>query len=188
MLEEVATQEKAIDPGRDFQVYRDRWRMWVEAQQKTALVNVMISGTNLNSSRSGNRTNALDEVTVFIDMYGIGKAGEVLPIDEVASDRVDLLIAQVREGLTRLKDQDYLFPKDSEFGCVVDRNLDFTLTYYDQVNEQVTGQYAPARWSFPVYLPYIPTDNNNYVDLEELNISVKAEDLEQFALRFNYNP
>lgn len=188
ILQEIATEEALVDAGRNFIVQKDRWRPWIEAQQKLALVNVMIQGVGQDSERSSNRRSTLDEVAVIIDMYALGKAGEVLPADEVSANRIDLLSAQVREGLTRLKNSDLGFTRTLANGFVIDRNIDFTLTYYDQENEQATGQYAPARWSFTVKMPYIPTDNNDYNDLTELNISVKEEDLEDYALRFNYSP
>ena len=71
---------------------------------------------------------------------------------------------------------------------MIDRSLSFSLTYYDQENEQATGQYAPARWTVTVQMPFIPVDNNDYNDLEELNVSVKDEMLEQYALKFEYTP
>ncbi len=151
------------------------------------LVNVMVQTTAPNTGRSSNRRNTLDDVTVNVDMYALGKAGEVLPADGVAADRLDLLIAQVREGLTRLLATDFLFTKDATYGFPIDREeTNFNLTYYDQENEQAAGQYAPARWTFIVQLAFIPVDDNDYNDLTELNIQVKESDLDQFALRFTY--
>ena len=78
------------------------------------------------------------------------------------------------------------FEKDPDFGFPIDReNADFTLTYYDQENEQATGQYAPARWTLIVQLAFIPTDNNTYNELIQLNVSL--EDLTQFSLKFTYS-
>ena len=182
ILEAIATEETLVDAGRNFLTQKDRWRPWIEAQQGTALVNIMVSTVGINTDRSSNRRNTLDDVVVNVDMYALGKAGEVLPADGVAASRLDLLIAQVREGLTRLKETDFGFSEDAEFGFPIDREeTNFNLTYYDQENEQSSGQYAPARWSFTVQLAFIPTDNNDYNDLEEFNIN-----MQQFALRFDY--
>lgn len=187
MLTAIAAEETDVSEARNFNVAQDRWRPWVEAQQKTALVNVLVQTVTANTDRSSNRRGALDDVTVFVDMYALGRGGEVMPADEVAADRIDLLVAQVREGLTRLKETDFLFTEDPDFGFPIDRSdADFTLTYYDQENEQSTGQYAPARWGFTVQLAFIPTDNNVYNALTELNVSVKDDTLEQYALRFEY--
>ena len=41
-LTAIAVEEKAEDVGRDFLVQKDRWRPWIEAQQNTPLVNVMV--------------------------------------------------------------------------------------------------------------------------------------------------
>lgn len=182
-LEDVATAEKAIDVGRDFIVQKDRWRPWIEAQQNIPLVNIMIQNVGQVSERSANRRSTLDEVTVNVDMYALSEAGNVLPADQLAADRLDLLVAQVREGLTLLNTNDFGFTFDNDDGFVIDRNLNFSLTYYDQQNEQATGQYAPARWSFNVNMPFIPNDKRVYNDLEELNV-----DLEKYALRFTYTP
>lgn len=193
MLEEVATEETLISAARNFLVQKNRWRPWIEAQQKIALVNVLVQTIGQDNERSSAHVSSLDNVTVFVDMYALGRGGEVLPADEISSDRLDLLTNQVREGLTRLKNHYFLFPTENivdgeDLGPVIDTDLDFTLTYYDQENEQTTGQYAPARWSFNVQLAYIPTDNNDYNDLTELNISVKDDTLEQYSLRFEYTP
>lgn len=182
-LKAIATEESLVSAGRNFLVEKDRWRPWIEAQQAIPLVNVMVQGVSQDSGRSASHRASLDEIQVNVDMYALGKAGDVLPADELAAQRLDLLIAQVREGLTRLNTFDFGFARDVEGGIIIDHNLDFTLTYYDQENEQATGQYAPARWSFNVKMPFIPEDKRVYTDLEELNV-----DLEKFALRFNYTP
>jgi hypothetical protein len=185
ILETIATEETAVDAARNFEVEKDRWRPWIEAQQSVPLVNIMVQTVGLNAPRSTNRRSTLDDVTVNIDMYALGEGGDVLPVDEVAAKRLDLLIAQVREGLTRLARTDFGFEKDPDDGFPIDReNADFTLTYYDQENEQATGQYAPARWTFIVQLAFIPTDNNIYNALTELNVSL--EDLTEFSLKFTY--
>ena len=187
ILKTIATEEAIVDSARNFAVEKDRWRPWVEAQQNVPLVNVMVQTIGLNTDRSSNRRNVLDDVTINIDMYALGEGGDVMPVDELAADRLDLLIAQVREGLTRLKQTDFGFTKDPDSGWPIDReNTDFTLTYYDQENEQATGQYAPARWTFIVQLVFVPVDDNVYAALTELNISVKDDTLEQYALRFTY--
>ena len=185
ILETIATEETIVDSARNFSVEKDRWRPWIEEQQSVPLVNIMVQTVGTNTPRSSNRRNTLDDVTINIDMYALGEAGEVLPPDEIAAKRLDLLIAQVREGLTRLAQTDFGFEKDPEFGFPIDReNADFSLTYYDQENEQATGQYAPARWTLIVQLAFIPTDNNTYNALTQLNVSLK--DLELFKLKFTY--
>ena len=185
ILETIATEETIVDAARNFEVEKDRWRPWIEAQQSVPLVNIMVQTVGLNAPRSTNRRSTLDDVTINIDMYALGEGGDVLPVDEIAAKRLDLLIAQVREGLTRLAQTDFGFTKDPNGGFPIDReNADFTLTYYDQENEQATGQYAPARWTFIVQLAFIPIDDNVYNALTELNVSL--EDLTEFSLKFTY--
>lgn len=186
ILKEIATEESAVSTARNFSVYRDRWRPYIESQQSTAMVNVMTQTITGNSDRSGSRRNYLDTINVYIDMYAVGKGGETLPADEVAADRLDLLTAQVREGITRMKSIDLGFAKDSTGGFLIDWDGSADLTAYDQAQEESTGQYAPARWSFNVNMPYIPTDNNDYVDLSQLNLTVNENTLELFKLQFDY--
>lgn len=185
-LQDIATEEAAVSSGRDFEVSVDRWRPWIEEQQKKALVNIMVDTVGTDGDRSSQRRSSLDAVVVKVDMYAIGEAGQILPADAVAAERLDLLVAQVREGLTRLLFADFGFSKDPDKGFPIDRDLNFDLNYYDQEGEQATGQYAPARWSFTVKMPFIPVDDRDYDDLEELNIAVSDESLELFAMRFNY--
>jgi hypothetical protein len=147
----------------------------------------MVSQSQRNRERSSNRRGYLFDVDVMVDMYALGKAGEVLPADEVSADRLDLLTAQVLEGLTRLKEIDFGFPKDPIYGFAIDlTETNFTLNYYDHESEQSSGQYAPARWAFTVQLVYVPTDNNDYNALEELNIVVKKDELDNYAALFQY--
>ncbi len=179
-LEAIATEETAISTARSFSVVSDRWRPYIESESQVALVNIMVQAVSQDSDRSGSKRNSLDDVEIVIDMYVIGGAGELLPSDEFAAKRLDLLTAQVREGLTRLAGQD--------FGMIgyIDRSLNMSLSIYDQESETSTGQYAPARWTMNVQTPFIPTDNNSYNDLTELNIDVKESDLEVWAVRFTY--
>lgn len=185
-LEAIAIEENAVDPGRNFQVQVNRWSPWIESQQNTALVNIMVDSVGQDSDRSGSRRNGMDQITVHADMYAIGKAGELEPVDEVAAKRLDLLIAQVREGLTRLNTNDFGFTPDPVYGQYIDRNINFNLTYYDQEGEQKSMQYAPARWAFDVYMPFIPEDKGVYPDLEITGTEVKKGDLDSFAALFTY--
>jgi len=187
-LEAIAAEETLVSPARNFKVSNSRWRVWIESQQSIPLVNVMIQNVGQNSDRSGSRRNSLDEIQVNVDMYALGEGGNVHPADELAADRLDFLVAQVREGLTRLDTNDFGFVPDPDFGHLIDRNLNFSLTYYDQENEQATGQYAPARWTFTVNMPFIPQDKREYPELSELNLAVKDDTLEQYSLRFDYTP
>jgi hypothetical protein len=188
-LEAIATEENAVDTGRNFLVSMDRWNPWIESQQGVALANILTQTVALNTDRSGSRRNGLDNITVIVDMYALGKpkVDGLLPGDEIAAKRLDLLVAQVREGLTRLNDNDFGFAKDSTGGFLIDRDINFTLTYYDQESAEASGQYAPARWTFNVMMPFIPEDKRTYYDLDVLNLSVKKDDLENFALQFTYD-
>lgn len=186
-LQAIAAEEALVSAGRDFEVAQDRWRPWIEEQQKKALVNVMIETVGVNGDRSTQRASTLDDILVKVDMYAIGEAGEILPADGVAAERLDLLVAQVRNGLTRLAFTDYGFSKDSTFGNVIDHDSNFALNYYDQESQQATGQYAPARWSFTVQMPFIPVDDNDYQNLEKLGVVVSDETAALFALDFTYD-
>lgn len=182
ILTVIAAEENLVDPSRNFLVEKDRWRPWVEAQQEIPLVNIMVQGVAQDSGRSSSRTCSVDEVVLNIDMYALGKAGQVLPADQLSAERLDLLVAQVREGLTRLDLIDFGF----DIGKI-DRSQNLTLTYYDQENESATGQYAPARWSMSVYFPFEPQDKREYIDLSELNVSVNDDLANIYSLKFNYS-
>ena len=69
----------------------------------------------------------------------------------------------------------------------INRSQNLTLTYYDQENEQSTGQYAPARWSMDVQFPFEPQDKKEYIDLTELNVSISDDLAELYSLKFNYS-
>jgi len=187
ILEAVAAEENAIDPGRNFAVTRDRWRPWIESQQGTALCNVMIQNVNKTPERSGSRRSYLDTVNVYIDMYAIGEAGQIEPADVVAADRLDLLTAQAREAITRLKEIDLGFNIDPDGGHIVDWDGSADMTIYDQDQEDTTGQYAPARWTFSVMMPYIPVDNHDFPNISELNLEPFKDELESFSLKFTYD-
>lgn len=182
ILKVIAAEEKAEETTRDFVVEKDRWRPWIESQQLIPLVNVMVQGVNQDSGSSAARIYSTDEITINVDMYALGRAGEVLPADQIASERLDLLVAQVREGLTRLDLMAFGFEEGT-----IERSLNFTLSYYDQENEQATGQYAPARWSFNVKTPFYPEDKRDYVDLSELNVDINDDLAELYKLKFNYS-
>lgn len=181
ILKAVAAEEKAVDPGREFLVSRDRWRPWIEAQQNVALVNILTD--TVESQGGGSRRYKRDVVTVQVDLYALGtyedQAGDLTPADEVAAKRLDLLAEQVRHALTRLANADMGF----NAGEIDTGDLQLSLVMYSQEREETTGQYAPARWSFQVSLPYVPMDHQEIADLEELNVA-----LEQFAVKYTYTP
>lgn len=184
-LETIATEEKAVDTARDFEVHKDKFRPWIESAQSTAMVNVMVQNVSQSSDRSGSRKSSIDEVVILVDMYAIRGAGETLPADEDAAKRLDLLVAQVRAGLTRLAGQDFSMFDDGD--PVIEVNGNLTLSIYDQATSEATGQYAPARWSMNVYMPYIPTDNSTTTALTELSISVSEDDLLSWSALFDYS-
>jgi hypothetical protein len=45
----------------------------------------------------------------------------------------------------------------------------------------VNGQYAPARWTFRVGLPYFPEEAET-IDMKQLDVN-----LQQFAVRYTYD-
>ena len=176
ILQEVATAEAVANASRAFVVTRDRWRPWIENQQSVALVNVMVDSV-APSGGGGSKFFTQDRVTVNIDMYVLGTAQDqvsalgvhtLVPVDEVAADRLDLLIAQVRFGLTRMLRQDFGF-EAGKIGHAIGMNLNL----YPQEGSDEAGNYAPARWSFTVDLPYYAEDDGTTVAMEEINISVE---------------
>ena len=192
-LQEVATAEKAVNAYRDFVVTHDRWRPWIENQQGVALVNVMVD--SVKSGGGGSRQNITDLISVNIDMYVLGTHEEqtstdpetdletttLVPIDEAAAARLDLLTAQVRHAITRMKNGDLGFSA----GKIVPNFGAATLTIYTQEGEDSTGNYAPARYSFDVSANYTPADDSATVALTEINLAFN-EALEDWGTRYVY--
>lgn len=179
ILEEVATAEALVDPGRNFIVTRDRWRPWIESQQNVAMVNVMVD--SIEPGGGGSRRYLRDEATVNLDLYALGtyeeQDGELTPADEIAAARLDLLAEQTRHAILRMVNRDFGFPA----GQVDTGNLQLSLLIYSQEREEVAGQYAPARWTFRVGLPYFPAEAET-IDMTQLDVN-----LQQFAVRYTYD-
>ncbi len=189
ILQEVATAEAEANASRAFVVQRDRWRPWIENQQSVALVNVMVDSIT-PAPGGGTKQYTPDRVTVNIDMYVLGTEQDqvsalgvhtLVPVDEVAADRLDLLIAQVRFGLTRMLRQDFGFAA-GQIGRVIGMNLQL----YPQEGTQDSGNYAPARWSFTVDLPFYAEDDGPTVDMEEMNVTFQAD--EPWGLKYTWRP
>jgi len=192
-LKEVATAEKAVNAYRDFTVEHDRWRPWIENQQGIALVNVMVD--TVTSGGGGSRQNITDKISVNIDMYVLGTHEEqtstdpetdletttLVPIDEAAAARLDLLTAQVRYAITRMKNGDLGFSA----GQIVPNFGAATLTLYPQEGEDSTGNYAPARYSFEVTASYVPADDATVAALTEIDL-VFNQALDDWACKYVY--
>lgn len=187
ILQEVATTETIVSPSRAFSVSRDRWRPWIENQRSTALVNVMVD-TIIPTSGGGTRFYKPEHVNINVDMYVLGTDEDQLasdgtvtlvPCDEVAADRLDLLVAQVHFGLTRMIRCDYGFPAGK-----IGTGFPLSLNMYPQEGDQESGNYAPARWSLAVDLPYYAEDDGATVALTELNVSFDA--VEPWGLKYTY--
>lgn len=193
-LREVATAEKSVSPYRDFVVTHDRWRPWIENQQGVALVNVMVD--SVKSGGGGSRQNITDLISVNIDMYVLGTHEEqttidqatgletmtLVPIDEAAAARLDLLTAQVRHAITRMKNGDLGFSA----GQIIPNFGAATLTIYTQEGEDSTGNYAPARYSFDVTAAYLPADDAATAAITEINLEFN-EALEAWGSKYIYH-
>lgn len=187
-LREVAAAENAVSPARNFIVTQDRWRPWIENQQSVALVNVMVD--NVSSAGGGSHFNATDRVNVNVDMYVLGTYDEqvsagsgtitLTPADEIAAARLDLLIAQVRHAVSRMKNSDLGFSAG-----VISRNISPTITVYSQEGDDATNQYAPARLSLSVDMAYEPADDATATTITALNLTWK-DTLESWASRYTY--
>jgi hypothetical protein len=188
ILKAIAAEEKIVDPAREFLAEEARWRGWVEKQQSIALVNVILDSVQPAQAGSGSRHSKMFDATINLDMYVLGTYVEqtiegvtsVMPADRVAASRLYLLTAQVLHAITRKDNQDLGFVPGTigVFG-----NL--SLSLWSQENEQATGQYAPARWSFTVGVPFVPQEGPDLPDLTELNIEMKQL-LESWGAKFTY--
>lgn len=127
--------------------------------------------------------------TVNIDMYVLGTALEqtdsetgtvtLTPVDRKAADRLDLLVAQVQYGLTKMSTCDFGFTVGT-----IDAKPP-TLQIYNQDGAQETGNYAPARWTLEVVLPFYPEDDGTTVAMTELNLTFK-QTLESWGIKYVY--
>ena len=188
ILQAVSTADSATDANRAFIVERDRWRPWIENQHEVALVNVMVDSARVEPN-GGTRRYHTYRVSVNIDMYVLGTATEqtdedtgtvtLTPADKKAADRLDLLIAQVQYGLTKMSTCDFGFSA----GTI--RPEAPTLQIYNQDGAQETGNYAPARWTLEVVLPFYPSDDGTTVAISELNLTFKQA-LEDMGLKYVY--
>lgn len=179
MLQTVATAENAVDAEKNFTVSKDRWRPWIENQQNTALVNIMIN--SITPAGGSTKFSTVDLVSVNVDMYVLGNATEVTdmgletvtlyPADEKAAERLDLLINQVRFALTRMLNANFGFTT-TKLVCAKPNTL--SLQIYTQEGNQESGNYAPARWTFEVLLSYNPVDDGILVALTEINLDMQT--------------
>jgi hypothetical protein len=193
-LEAVADEEKTISAGRNFAVTKDRWRPWIEKEQNIALVNIMVDGIEPVANRSAAKTYMLMKTTFNLDMYVMGTAEEqgiydeedeligvsVLPADEKAQERLDLLIMQVLHGIMRLKNADFGLAPGK-----IEPSISPSLQMYSQEAEATYGQYAPARWTFDLNLPYYPADDAALVKITEINVAFEQA-LETWSLKYKY--
>ena len=186
MIETVATAENAVDIERNFTVSKDRFRPWIENQQDTALVNIMID--SVRSAGGSAKFGSVDAVNVNVDMYVLGFPLEttnegtgvvsLVPADEKAAERLDLLINQVRFALTRMLNSNFGF---SDPKTIDAKPATLALQIYTQEGTQESGNYAPARWTFSVNLPYKPEDDAVLVPLTEINT-----DMQKYATKHTY--
>lgn len=187
ILKAVSTADSITDASRAFDVYSDRWRPWLQDEQEKALVNVVVSDARLEPG-SGQKYHAY-RFTVNFDLYVLGGHEEqtdadtdvvtTIEADKKAAERLDLLVAQVQYGITRLSQYDFGFAP----GLVV--KTPPSLQLYDQEGEQETGNYATARWSMEVILPFYPADDGTTVAITELNIAFK-DALESMGIKYTY--
>lgn len=188
-LRAVAAAEAAVNAGRNFSVVRDKSIAWIENQQNKAIVNVRLD--SIEPDGGGTKHYTQDRVSFYIDMYVLGTAEEqtntttgdvtLFPADEKASDRLDLLIAQVRYGITKMSTRDLgLSP------AVCDSHaLKARLQVYDHDGAEDTGIYAPARFTFDISVPYSPEDDGTLTAVSEINVTFD-EALEDWSLKYVY--
>jgi len=150
-----------------FEVSKNRSRPYIESVTNKALVNIVLDSIETDSARSSLQ-NKMHKATYFIDMYVKGNTGEVLePADEVATDRLHLLTAQVEYALTH--------KSNNRFGLAigqVENRSEITLKFYSLQDENSAAVYAPARWTMILYFPYAPAEATPEA-LEQLNVNVQ---------------
>ena len=175
----------AGNPG--FTAGRDRYRTWPYTEDLTAYVNTMLTGMTPESGGSQGYT--LYRATFNIDMYAIGGASSETVVDDEtiltpanieAADRLDLLIAQVQWGLTQLAKYDLGLPAGTLY-----KKPGLTLTMSNQVSEDSTTVFAPARFTLEVLFPYNAADNAPTYTLPGIEVTM-SKVLESIQLKYKY--
>lgn len=179
------------NPG--FIAERDRYRNWNYPSEMEARVNVIVE--SITPEGGGSQRHTSYKATVNIDMYVIGgestettteEEGEeittLVPVNIVAADRLDLLIAQVQYALTQCVTHDfYLTP-----GLVGRNGKSLRLTMNNQGDVQTVGVFAPARFTLEVILAYNAADNGTTFELTPLTLTMEKA-LEDLSLTFTYD-
>jgi hypothetical protein len=181
----------AGNPG--FIAERDRYRNWAYPSEMEARVNVLVE--SMTPIGGGSHIHTVYQATVNVDMYVIGgcateETGEVegeetvtlTPANIVASDRLDLLIAQVQFALTQCLTHDFGMTP----GMIGRNSKGLRLTINNQGDDQTVGVFAPARFSFDVLLAYNAADNGVTFELDTNTVTMEKT-LEDIALTFSYS-
>ena len=185
ILEAVSAAEVTAG-SKGFTVERDRYRNFEYTEDLTAKVNVMMSG--MTPEPGGNQRYTPYRCTFEIGMYVIGGCTRDELIDEElvtipanieAADRLDLLVAQVLFGLTQLLTYDLgMTPGTITKGKP-------TLTMSNQVDDQSTTVFAPAKFTLECVLPYMAADNAATYALPGVTVTMQKA-LESVQLNYTY--
>jgi hypothetical protein len=154
ILEEVSTAQALINPDYAFIVYLNKYRPIIEDfTNNRAMVNVRIGPV---ASENATNFDATHKVTFYLDCYVRGEneddpdnAGELVPTDEVAVQRLHYLVAMVYSGMTNLKN---IYFKLSQ-GKIVPGEIGVVFNPIPSV-ENSAETYAPAQVTFTAKFPY----------------------------------
>lgn len=151
-IKEVADAEAIIDPVLGFVVSKNRARPYIESVTNKALVNVLLNKVDPTgmSSQYAERLTA----TYHLDMYVRGADTVLIPADESASTRLQLLTGQVMFAVKAMKNIRF----NLDVGQIA-RNIESSLQFYElEDDRQSSSMYAPARYIFKCDFPYSPED------------------------------
>ena len=166
LLEVISTGQAAINPDYKFFVERNLYRPTIEdLTENNHLVNILVGQVVTDGLQGDFSKNHL--VTYNVDCYVQGfnedDAGNLVPADQAAVDRLTYLCAMVEFGLTKLAN--YYLKDDRFIDKIHPEALDLTFNPVDDASDAATP-YAPARFAYVIKFPYEPQDLENLPLLE----------------------
>lgn len=171
LLQVISTGQTAINPAYKFVVVKNQYRPSIESlTENNHLVNIIIGQVISDGLESNFNKNHVVTYNIdcFVQGFNEDDAGNLVPADEAAVDRLTYLCAMVEFGLTKLANY-YL--DDSRFtNKIVPEKLDLTFNPVDDASDSATP-YAPARFSYVVKFPYEPQDLENLPLLEATKLT-----------------
>jgi len=176
-IKEVADAEYAEDPVLGFEVSKNRARPYIESVTNKALVNILLNKVDPISKESS-EYGEMQTATYHLDMYVRGSDTDLVPADESAIIRLQLLTSQVMFAIKAMKNVRFNISVGK-----IRRRIESSLQFYDiEDDRQSSSMYAPARYIFSCDFPYAPDDI-----ISPALQTVDLEIIDSWRVQFNYS-